>query len=587
MAGDVDDVVGTGHHVNVSVLVDVAGVGGFVVAGKVGEVGVHVTLVRVPQGGQGAGRQGQLAADGPDVARLHRLVVVVQHTDVPAGHGLGRRPGLHRIGMQAQAVGGHGPAGFGLPPVIDDRTLQVSPRPFQGIGVGALAGQEQGREVGQVVGLQQLGVGVLALDGAKRRRRGEQDLDLVLGNDAPEGAGVGGPHRLAFVKDGGAAVEQRRVHDVGMADHPAHVRGRPVHVAGVHVVDVLHGPFERHQVPAVVAHGTLGLTGGARRIQDVQGVGGGHGHPVVGLGPGHQVVPVHVAPGDHLRLGLGPLHDDAFFRLVPRQLDGPVEQRLVFDDAVDLDAAGRRNDRLRLGVVDARRQFVAGEPAEDDRMHGADAGARQHGDHRLGHHGHIDDDPVALADSQAGEAAGEPGDDIAEFPVGIGPDRVAGDRAVVDEGRLIGPAAVHVTVERVVARVEDSAREPAVERRIGVVEDLVPLLHPVDVLGHLAPEAVGVAEGSGMGLFVAVGHGLLPFCPGPAGSFPRPGQPAPTVPSPAIVRQNGIFCKAALWHSVPRPPAPATQERTNQETGSLVLTCTISRIIRRSCEVSG
>ena len=53
------------------------------------------------------------------------------------------------------------------------------------------------------------------------------------------------------------------------------------------------------------------------------------------------------------------------------------------------------------GVVDARREFVRGEPAEHHRVHRAEPCARQHRDHRLGHHRHVDDDAVALADARA------------------------------------------------------------------------------------------------------------------------------------------------------------------------------------------
>ena len=53
MAGDVDDVVGAAHDVEVAVLVPVAGIGGLVVAGKVVEIGAPVALVVVPTGSAG------------------------------------------------------------------------------------------------------------------------------------------------------------------------------------------------------------------------------------------------------------------------------------------------------------------------------------------------------------------------------------------------------------------------------------------------------------------------------------------------------------------------------------------------------
>ena len=163
-------------------------------------------------------------------------------------------------------------------------TPRLSSAQCRGVGVGALASQEQGLKRAHAVGIEQLSVRILALDGPEGRRRREQDLDLVFGNDPPEGARIGGAHRLALIEDGRAAVQQRPVDDVGMADHPAHVGGRPVNVAWVHVVDVLHGPFEGHHVPAVVAHHAFGLAGGAGRIEDIERVRGGDGDAVGGLG---------------------------------------------------------------------------------------------------------------------------------------------------------------------------------------------------------------------------------------------------------------------------------------------------------------
>ena len=84
---------------------------------------------------------------------------------------------------------------------------------------------------------------VFLLDGAERGRRGEHRDALVLGDDAPERAGVGRADRLALVEDRGAAVQQRRIDDVAVADHPADVGGRPPDLAGLDAVEILHRPF--------------------------------------------------------------------------------------------------------------------------------------------------------------------------------------------------------------------------------------------------------------------------------------------------------------------------------------------------------
>ena len=109
------------------------------------------------------------------------------------------------------------------------------------------------------------------------------------------------------------------------------------------------------------------------------------------------------------------LEDDAMLGLVRRVLDGGVEHRLVLDDAVRLDPAGRRDDDARLGVVDPGGQLVRGETAEDHRVDGPQPRAGQHGDQRLGDHRHVDDDPVALLDAERRQRPGEARDLVAQL----------------------------------------------------------------------------------------------------------------------------------------------------------------------------
>ena len=116
-------------------------------------------------------------------------------------------------------------------------------------------------------------VRIVAADGAEGGRRGEERRHVVLGDDAPEGAGVGRADRLALVEHARAAVQQRRVDDVGMADHPADVGGGPERLAGIDAVDRLHRPFQRDHVAAIVAHDAFRLAGRAGGVEDVERVG--------------------------------------------------------------------------------------------------------------------------------------------------------------------------------------------------------------------------------------------------------------------------------------------------------------------------
>ena len=145
---------------------------------------------------------------------------------------------------------------------------------------------------------------------------------LVLRDHPPERAGVGRADRLALVEDRRAAVQQRRVDDVGVADHPADVGGRPEHLARLDAVDVLHRPVERDGVAAVVAHDALGLAGRARGVEDVERIGRRDRHAVGRLRPPPSPRPSRGrGPASSSASRLRPLQDDAALGLVLGQVD--------------------------------------------------------------------------------------------------------------------------------------------------------------------------------------------------------------------------------------------------------------------------
>ena len=67
VAGNVDHVVGPGHHVDVALLVHIAGVAGRVEALVLAQIGLPEALVRLPERRQRARRQRQAANDGSRV----------------------------------------------------------------------------------------------------------------------------------------------------------------------------------------------------------------------------------------------------------------------------------------------------------------------------------------------------------------------------------------------------------------------------------------------------------------------------------------------------------------------------------------
>ena len=309
----------------------------------------------------------------------------------------------------------------------------------------------------------------------------------MLGDDAPEGAGVGCTDGLSFIDDGSAAMEQGGVNNVGMAHNPANVGGGPEDFAGLDVVDVLHGPFEGDRMAAVVTQDALGLPGGAGGVEDVEGIGGGHGNARNGFGTIGEVVPVEVPPRDEVCFDLRPLKDNALFGLVGGKVDGFVHQGLVGQNFLAFDAAGGGDDNFGFGVVDTDSEFVGGKAAKDDGMDGADAGAGQHRCQCFGNHGHIDDDGVALYDTDPGQCAGKDGNALQKLTVGNLPDGI-GDGAVVDDGHLVFPAVCHVVVQCVVTGVQLSACKPTVKGLVAFIKNPVPLLRPLNGLGRFPPE---------------------------------------------------------------------------------------------------
>ena len=74
--------------------------------------------------------------------------------------------------------------------------------------------------------------------------------------------------------------------------------------------------------------------------------------------------------------------------------------RLQRDDVATPPRSVLCDHDLGVGVEDPIRERVRAEATEDDRMHRADPGARQHRHGELGDHAHVDGDPVTLRHPQ-------------------------------------------------------------------------------------------------------------------------------------------------------------------------------------------
>jgi hypothetical protein len=81
----------------------------------------------------------------------------------------------------------------------------------------------------------------------------------------------------------------------------------------------------------------------------------------------------------------------------------------------------------------------------------------------------------------------------------------------MDQGRLSAAAGLDVTVQGVVAGVEEAAMEPAGEGRLGIVKNGIPAPEPGNLLGSLFPEKAGLGQRRCMDIIVTTLHGRLPI----------------------------------------------------------------------------
>ena len=192
------------------------------------------------------------------------------------------------------------------------------------------------------------------------------------------------------------------------------------------------------------------------------------------------------------------------------QLDRHIQQGLIGNHLIGLDAAGRGKDHLRLAVIDAGRQFIGGETAEHHRVNRANPRTGQHAEHRLGNHRHINDDSVALDHAQAGQHTGKTGYLIQQVLVAIGLDGV-GDGAVIDDRRLIAAPGLDMAVDGVVTAVDHAALEPAIERLVAIIQDFFPGLVPVNRLRGFSPETFRIIQRLLVSTIIGALHdGLFP-----------------------------------------------------------------------------
>ena len=320
--------------------------------------------------------------------------------------------------------------------------------------------------------------------------------------------GVGG----SLVDDLGRAVGERTVDEVGVAGHPADVGATPEDIAAFFVVeDVVERVADLGEVTAGGVDDALGLTGGARGVEQEEWVFGVEGLGVVGVRLFVDgVFPPHVAAFDPVQVGVvvGTTHDEDLldgFRGVVAGAERLVDlglQRRRLATAV-LSVGG--DDELGLGVVDAGAQRSGGEAGEDHGVGEAEAGAGEHRDQGLGDHRHVDGDAIAGDQPDGREVVGGLADLGEQLAVG----EVAGVAGFTDpvDGDAVALACGDVPIHAVDRDVELASDEPLGERGVGPVEGGGELGGPVQPPGLLGPELEAVGIGMVIHLGGAVGLG--------------------------------------------------------------------------------
>jgi len=114
-------------------------------------------------------------------------------------------------------------------------------------------------QAGYVVLAQQRAVRVFLAHGSKGRGGHKKTLHPMFGQNPPESASIRRPHWFAFVKYRCAASEEWSINNIGMSNHPTHIRSCPVHVTCLNAVNRAHAVIQCHGVTTVIPNDALGL----------------------------------------------------------------------------------------------------------------------------------------------------------------------------------------------------------------------------------------------------------------------------------------------------------------------------------------
>ena len=93
---------------------------------------------------------------------------------------------------------------------------------------------------------------------------------------------------------------------------------------------------------------------------------------------------------------LSPEPQEPRFGFVFRKEERVVDERLVVECSLWLEATRSRNDHLAPRILNALRKFLCCKATKDDRVNSTNTRTGEHGECRLGYHWHVNDDDIAL-----------------------------------------------------------------------------------------------------------------------------------------------------------------------------------------------
>ena len=196
-----------------------------------------------------------------------------------------------------------------------------------------------------------------------------------------------------------------------------------------------------------------------------------------------------IAPLLHLDVVPGSFdHDHRFHHR--RTLHGFVNRVLERNDLAAQPGAVAGDKDLALRVFDAAGQCLLGKAAIDHAMRRADFGASQHGDGDFRHTSHVDGDAIAFCHTHAAQHVGKFVDFLPQPPI-----RQCHFFAVFafpDDSQLVAAPGFDMAVKGVEHHIGLATDKPLVEGFVAVIEDFVPFLIPLQLLGAIRPKGLGV-----------------------------------------------------------------------------------------------